>query len=62
LSQNLPNGTLNFLFTDIENSTPLWEKYPDAIKSALAKYDSLLKKAIELNNGQIVKTMGKRID
>jgi len=58
---NLPSGTVTFLFTDIENSTPLWDKYPEAMKSALAKHDSILKKAIELNNGQIVKTTGDGI-
>ena len=57
----LPTGTVTFLFTDIENSTPLWEKYPEEMKSALAKHDSILKEAVEVNNGQIVKTMGDGI-
>ncbi|MFN8460370.1 MAG: adenylate/guanylate cyclase domain-containing protein [Anaerolineales bacterium] len=38
---NLPTGTVTFLFTDIEGSTKLWEKYPEAMKSALAKHDSI---------------------
>ena len=55
---NLPAGTVTFLFTDIEGSTKLWEKYPEAMKSALAKHDSILKEIIESNNGQIIKTTG----
>ena len=27
---NLPSGTVTFLFTDIEGSTKLWEKYLEA--------------------------------
>ena len=54
----LPSGTVTFLFTDIENSTSLWEKYPETMKSALAMHDALLKKVIESNNGQVIKTTG----
>jgi hypothetical protein len=32
---SLPSGTVIFLFTDIENSTQLWEQYPEAMKSLL---------------------------
>ena len=31
---NLPTGTVTFLFTDIEGSTQLWERYPDQARSA----------------------------
>src|SRR5688572_18263101 len=55
---NLPSGTVTFLFTDIEGSTQLWEKYPEAMKIALAKHDSILKEAIESNHGHIIKTTG----
>ena len=54
----LPTGTVTFLFTDIENSTPLWEKYPEVMKFILAKHDFILKEAVETNHGQIVKTTG----
>jgi predicted ATPase/class 3 adenylate cyclase len=55
---NLPTGTVTFLFTDIEGSTKLWEQYPEAMKAALAKHDSILKEAIESNHGHIIKTTG----
>jgi predicted ATPase/class 3 adenylate cyclase len=55
---DLPTGTVTFLFTDIEGSTQLWEKHPEAMKSALAQHDSILKEAIESNHGHIIKTTG----
>jgi len=55
---NLPSGTVTFLFTDIEGSTKLWEQYPEAMKSALAQHDAILREAIELNHGSYVKTTG----
>jgi predicted ATPase/class 3 adenylate cyclase len=54
----LPTGTVTFLFTDIEGSTQLWEKYPEAMQAALAKHDAILKEAIDSNHGQIIKTTG----
>jgi predicted ATPase/class 3 adenylate cyclase len=56
--QWLPKGTITFLFSDIEGSTQLWEKYPDEMKSALAKHDSILKASIESNHGIVIKTTG----
>jgi predicted ATPase/class 3 adenylate cyclase len=55
---NLPTGTVTFLFTDIEGSTHLWEKYPESMPVLLAKHDAILKQAIESNHGQIIKTTG----
>jgi len=51
-------GVQTFLFTDLENSTPLWERSPQAMLSALAQHDALLKKAVEAHHGRIVKTTG----
>jgi predicted ATPase/class 3 adenylate cyclase len=58
LSQNLPSGTVTFLFTDIEGSTKLWEQHPDEMQSALAKHDSILKDAIASHYGHFIKTTG----
>jgi hypothetical protein len=32
----LPSGTVIFLFTDIESSTPLWDREPQAMRLAAA--------------------------
>ena len=55
---HLPEGTVTFLFTDIEGSTKLWEEYPEAMKPALAAHDEILKKTIVANHGHVVKTTG----
>jgi predicted ATPase/class 3 adenylate cyclase len=47
-----------FLFTDIEGSTSLWERYPEAMRSALAIHDALLRRAIDENSGRTFKTVG----
>ena len=54
----LPSGTITFLFTDIEGSTRLWETFPDAMQSALARHDALLRQAIEAHHGVVFKTVG----
>lgn len=53
-----PTGTITFLFTDIEGSTQLWERYPDGMKTALARHDAILHDAIVTHAGHIVKTTG----
>ena len=58
MSSTLPTTTLTFLFTDIEGSTQLWESHPEAMKTALAIHDAILREAIESNNGHIIKTTG----
>jgi class 3 adenylate cyclase len=55
---NPPTGTLTFLFTDIEGSTKLWESNPQAMQTALARHDELLRLAIEERGGYIFKTVG----
>ena len=50
--------TLTFLFTDIEGSTRLWEKFPDAMKGALKRHDAILRSAIEASGGQVIKSTG----
>lgn len=50
--------TLAFLFTDVEGSTQLWERFPYAMKGALGRHDAILRRAIEASGGQVVKTTG----
>ncbi len=57
-TQTLPTGTITFLFTDLENSTDLWEKFPEEMKTALARHDAILKAAVQREGGYIVKTTG----
>jgi class 3 adenylate cyclase len=48
----LHTDTLAFLFTDIEGSTSLWERRPEAMREALARHDGLRREAIEKHGGQ----------
>ena len=54
----LPTGTVTFLFTDLEGSTRLWEAHPEAMKGALARHDEILRDAVEMHSGHVVKMTG----
>jgi predicted ATPase/class 3 adenylate cyclase len=54
----LPTGTVTFLFTDLEGSTRLWEEHPEAMTSAVALHEKILREAIESHGGQVVKLTG----
>ena len=54
--RGLASGTLTFLFTDLEGSSQLWERFPNAMTPALARHDAILRTAVEAWNGQVIKT------
>ena len=54
----MPSGTVTFLFTDVENSSPLWEHDGIAMMSALARHVSLLREAVDAHGGVLYKTVG----
>jgi class 3 adenylate cyclase len=58
MSENPKSGVSTFLFTDLEESTRLWENFPKAMQPALARHDALLRQSIENYRGLIVKTTG----
>ncbi len=53
-----PTGTVTFLFTDIEGSTKLWERSPEAMQRALARHDRILRNTVEEHCGYVFKTVG----
>jgi len=53
-----PTGTVTFLLTDIQGSTPLWEQKPQAMKAAVARHHAILRQAIEANGGVVFKVIG----
>lgn len=57
----MAQSPLTFLFTDLQDSTPLWEKFPDEMQQASARHDALLREAVESNRGSVIKTMGDGI-
>jgi class 3 adenylate cyclase len=52
------SATLTFLFTDLEGSSRLWERFPGAMTAALARHDTILRTAVEAWDGQVIKTTG----
>src|ERR1041384_660627 len=55
---SLPSGTVTFLFTDIEDSTRLWQEQPEAMTVAHAQHDEILHAAITANNGYVFQIVG----
>ena len=55
---DLPTGTVTFLFTDIEGSTKLAQKYPDRWESLRECHHAILKSAIESHNGHVFQIIG----
>ena len=54
----LPSGTVTFAFTDIEGSTPRWERDRRAMQAAVRRHDVLMRSAIAEHGGHIFKTIG----
>jgi predicted ATPase/class 3 adenylate cyclase len=54
-----PQGEgFTFLFTDIEGSSRLWDRVPDAMAPALARHDHLVVDAIRKSGGEVFKMVG----
>src|SRR4051812_40543908 len=56
---DFPTGTVTFLFTDVEGSTPLWESAPETTAQAIEQHDALLTARIEEHGGAIVRSRGE---
>lgn len=53
-----PTGTVTFLFSDIEGSTKRWERDRDAMVSAVARHDAVIRGALEARGAYVFKTLG----
>lgn len=58
MTANPPSGTVTFLLTDLEGSTRMWEREPDAMRAAMVRHDEILEKAIAANRGFVFSRMG----
>src|SRR3982075_1286159 len=58
-SRALPNGVVTFLMTDVEGSTRLWEREPEAMRQALLRHDTVVAACIQRYNGHVVKSRGE---
>ncbi len=57
MSQELPGGTVTFLFTDVEDSTRSWEEAPADMAAALQVHDGIVRDAIERHDGYVFTTV-----
>ncbi|KAM4059472.1 protein phosphatase 2C domain-containing protein [Hirsutella rhossiliensis] len=53
-----PTGTVSIAFTDIKNSTTLWEMYPSAMRSAIKLHNEVMRRQLRRIGGYEVKTEG----
>jgi hypothetical protein len=56
----LPEGTVTFLFTDLEGSTRLLEAHPHAYRAA-RRHHALLRGAVEGHGGVVFETVGDAV-
>jgi class 3 adenylate cyclase len=47
----LPDGTITFLFTDVEGSTRPAERYPQPMLAAQARHDAILSETVRVHGG-----------
>lgn len=57
-SISLSPTILTFLFTDLEGSTRLWQRFPEAMETVLARHDEIIRTTVEDFDGFVVKTTG----
>ena len=55
---NLPSGTVTFLFTDIEGSTKLAQDHPEQMPSLLARHHEILNQSIQSHKGYVFQIVG----
>ncbi|KAJ2979865.1 hypothetical protein NQ176_g2991 [Zarea fungicola] len=53
-----PTGNVSIVFTDIKNSTTLWEMYPSAMRSAIKLHNEVMRRQLRRIGGYEVKTEG----
>lgn len=53
-----PTGNISIVFTDIKNSTMLWEMFPNAMRSAIKLHNEVMRRQLRRIGGYEVKTEG----
>jgi predicted ATPase/class 3 adenylate cyclase len=57
----LPSGTVTFLFTDVEGSTKLLERFPASYRDAIASHHTILRDAVDGGGGFVFETVGDAV-
>ncbi|KAF2801950.1 PP2C-domain-containing protein [Mytilinidion resinicola] len=53
-----PTNEVSLVFTDIKNSTILWETYPSSMRSAIKMHNEVMRRQLRIIGGYEVKTEG----
>lgn len=53
-----PTGFVSLVFTDVRNSTQLWERMPIAMRVAIKEHNNIMRRNLRFFNGYEVKTEG----
>ena len=61
MSVQPPSGTVTFLFTDVEDSTRLWESAPAHMTTAVQAHNVIVRSAIERHGGHVFATGGDSV-
>lgn len=56
---SLPTGLVTFLFTDIVDSSRLWEEHSDAMRAAMQRHDALVEEHVRRHGGTVVRPRGE---
>lgn len=59
--RELPDGTVTFLFSDVEGSTQLLERHGPALGTALARHHDLIEAVVTAHQGTIFETVGDAV-
>ena len=54
-----PTGTVTFLFTDVADSTILWDQHPAPMRLAMMRHDELIEQIVVLHDGVLVRPRGE---
>jgi class 3 adenylate cyclase/predicted ATPase len=55
------DAAATLLFSEIDDATSLWERYPDGMSRAVREYHDLLAKTVEAHNGRTVTQLGDSV-
>ena len=58
MTNTLPSGTVTLMFTDIEDSSRMWEAHPSAMADALAAHNQIVLAAVTSCDGVVLKDKG----
>src|SRR6266851_1698562 len=58
MTDSAPRGIVVLMFTDIEDSSPLWEQMGDRFRPVLQRHNQLIRERIQAWDGYEVKSQG----